>query len=242
MPPSTDDQPGRKPPERRPRPAAGSGKPGKQPGAPGVYLAWNDHPDDTIPHFPQGACACGADLAGAGDLGVRYSHQVTDLPEARAQTIQHDRHEVRVRVRPDPRRGRPARGGRRSGHRDLRAELPGLVRVPDGDAPRPRRAVRGHPRIDVRHPSVRRVGARAARPRGEGGRGGEQGDPGADPPRPRHLRRRDPGPRGAGPEDPQEVPARRVHEPAHLLLPRRPGPGLLQGLRLQRPARHRRRP
>ncbi len=95
MPPSTDDQPGRKPPERKPRHGGGKRKPGKQPGAPGMYLAWNDHPDDTIPHFPQGACACGADLAGAGDLGVRYSHQVTDLPEARAQTIQHDRHEVR---------------------------------------------------------------------------------------------------------------------------------------------------
>ena len=27
-------------------------------------------------------------------LGVRYSHQVTDLPEARAETIQYDRHEV----------------------------------------------------------------------------------------------------------------------------------------------------
>ena len=94
MPPSTDDQPGRKPPERKPRRGGGRG-PGKQPGAPGAYLAWNDHPDETIPHFPAGACACGADLAGAGDLGVRYSHQVTDPPEARAQTIQHDRHEVR---------------------------------------------------------------------------------------------------------------------------------------------------
>ena len=31
---------------------------------------------------------------GRRDLGVRYSHQVTDLPEARAETIQHDRHEV----------------------------------------------------------------------------------------------------------------------------------------------------
>ena len=38
---------------------------------------------------------CGADLSGAADLGVRYSHQVTDLPEARAETVQHDRHEVR---------------------------------------------------------------------------------------------------------------------------------------------------
>jgi hypothetical protein len=56
-----------------------------------MHLAWNDHPGQTVPHFPQGACACGADLAGTADLGVRYSHQVTDLPEARAQTIQHDR-------------------------------------------------------------------------------------------------------------------------------------------------------
>jgi transposase len=94
MPPSTDDQPGKKPPQERPR-RSGKRKPGKQPGAPGTHLAWNDHPDDTIPHFPEGACACGTDLAGAEDLGVRYSHQVTDLPEARARTIQHDRHEVR---------------------------------------------------------------------------------------------------------------------------------------------------
>ena len=64
------------------RAGAGERRPGKQPGAPGAYLAWNDHPDETIPHFPAGACACGADLAGAGDLGVRYSHQVTDLPGA----------------------------------------------------------------------------------------------------------------------------------------------------------------
>lgn len=34
------------------------------------------------------------DLAGARDLGVAYSHQVTDLPEARAQTTQYDRDEV----------------------------------------------------------------------------------------------------------------------------------------------------
>lgn len=94
MPPGTDDQPGKKPPQRRAR-RGGGRKPGKQPGAPGAYLAWTDHLDDTISHFPEGTCGCGADLAGAGDLGVRYSHQVTDLPEARAQTIQHDRHEVR---------------------------------------------------------------------------------------------------------------------------------------------------
>ncbi len=94
MPPSSDDLPGRKPPERQGRRGTGKNrKPGKQPGAPGVYLAWNDRPDMTVPHFP-GACACGEDLAAASDLGVRYSHQFTDLPEARAQTTQHDRHEV----------------------------------------------------------------------------------------------------------------------------------------------------
>ena len=93
MPPSTDDLPGKKPPEREAAPRRGR-RPGKQPGAPGAYLAWHEHPDEMIAHFPQGSCACGGDLAGAADLGVRYSHQVTDLPEARAVTIQHDRHEV----------------------------------------------------------------------------------------------------------------------------------------------------
>ena len=71
------------------------GKPGKQPGAPGAYLAWSQDPDTIVDHFPRGRCMCGADLSGAADLGVRYSHQVTDLPEARAETVQHDRHEVR---------------------------------------------------------------------------------------------------------------------------------------------------
>jgi hypothetical protein len=93
MPPSSDDLPGKKPPERKPR-RGGGRRPGKQPGAPGAYLAWNDHPDKTILHFPQGTCECGRDLAEARDLGMRYSHQVTDLPEARARTTQHDRHEA----------------------------------------------------------------------------------------------------------------------------------------------------
>jgi transposase len=47
-----------------------------------------------MPVFPQGACPCGKDLSGARDLGTRYSHQVIDLPEARAGTVQYDRHEV----------------------------------------------------------------------------------------------------------------------------------------------------
>jgi transposase len=95
MPPSTDDLPGKKPPRRRPGGGAGKRrKPGKQPGAPGAFLAWNDHPDKTEDVFPEGTCGCGADLSGARDLGVAYSHQVTDLPEVRAQTTQYDRHEV----------------------------------------------------------------------------------------------------------------------------------------------------
>ena len=94
MPPRTDDLPGRKPSERRAR-RGGGRKPGKQPGAPGAYLAWSQDPDTIVDHFPRGRCMCGADLSGAADLGVRYSHQVTDLPEARVETVQHDRHEVR---------------------------------------------------------------------------------------------------------------------------------------------------
>jgi transposase len=95
MPPSSDDLPGRKPPERKGGRGGARRRPGKQPGAPGAFLAWHEHPDDVVLHFPQGSCECGGDLADAADLGVRYSHQVSDLPEARAVTIQHDRHEVR---------------------------------------------------------------------------------------------------------------------------------------------------
>jgi transposase len=93
VPPSTDDLPGKKPPEGKAR-RGGGRKPGRRPGAPGAYLAWREHPDNTEDVFPGGGCECGKDLAGAADLGVRYSHQVMDLPEARAETIQYDRHEV----------------------------------------------------------------------------------------------------------------------------------------------------
>ena len=62
MPPSADDLPGRMPLEQAKK-ADGKRRPGKQPGAAGSYLAWNDNPDDTISHVPQGACGCGRDLA-----------------------------------------------------------------------------------------------------------------------------------------------------------------------------------
>ena len=69
------------PAAHRHRPIRGSGgrKPGKQPGAPGSYLAWSERPDGTVLHFPQGACECGAALDGAMDLGVVASHQEVEI-------------------------------------------------------------------------------------------------------------------------------------------------------------------
>ena len=155
MPPSTDDQPGKKPP--KPKPAgARKRRPGKQPGAAGAFLAWNDHPDQARDLFPEGSCGCcGADLALARDLGVRYSHQVTDLPGARARTTQYDEHEVECACGRRHLAAAPAEaGGAAPGTVTLRAGLAGLVRVPHGHAPRPGRAVRGHHRVDVRHPAL----------------------------------------------------------------------------------------
>jgi hypothetical protein len=95
LPPSLDDQPGRTPPAgKSQRGRRGKRNPGKQPGAPGSYLAWSKDPDRAVPHFPRGACACGADLAGAADLGVAASHQEVEIPEMAATVIQHDLHAV----------------------------------------------------------------------------------------------------------------------------------------------------
>jgi transposase len=95
MPPSADDLSDRIAPESRPgREKKAKRRPGKQPGAPGSFLAWSEHPGDTVPHFPQGACGFGRDLAGAADLGVAASHQEIDIPLAAARVIQHDLHEV----------------------------------------------------------------------------------------------------------------------------------------------------
>ena len=96
MPPSTDDVPGRTPPAAKPR-RGGGRKPGKQPGAPGSHLAWSESPDQTVPHFPEGTCGCGADLAAAADLGVAASRQLVDVPLETARLTQHDLHEVACR-------------------------------------------------------------------------------------------------------------------------------------------------
>jgi transposase len=92
MPPSADDLPGRTPPRRGQSRERGKRKPGKQPGAPGSHLAWSEHPDDRVPHFPSGTCECGADLGAAAHLGVTASHQQIEIPLAPARVIQHDLH------------------------------------------------------------------------------------------------------------------------------------------------------
>jgi hypothetical protein len=94
LPPSLDDKPGRTPPGKPQRGRRGQRNPGKQPGAPGAHLAWSQHPARTVPHFPRGACPCGADLADAADLGVAASHHGIDIPEMTATVIQHDLHAV----------------------------------------------------------------------------------------------------------------------------------------------------
>ncbi|MBV9831928.1 MAG: IS66 family transposase [Marmoricola sp.] len=97
LPPSGDDQPGRQP--RRERRAAERAEKkrsrGKQPGSPGAAMRWRE-PDDTLDHFPAGACACGLDLAGAADLGVARSYQQEDVPEPRpSRRYQHNLHKAK---------------------------------------------------------------------------------------------------------------------------------------------------
>ena len=70
-------------------------KPGKQPGAPGAAMRWRKA-DEVTGHFPQGDCACGADLADAADLGVARSYQQEDIPEPQpSRRYQHDLHKAR---------------------------------------------------------------------------------------------------------------------------------------------------
>lgn len=94
MPPSSDDQPGKTPPKGKDRGTPKRSK-GKQKGAPGANLSWSDVPDDQRDRFPQGACECGADLAGGADLGVVDSFQQIEIPQVAAKVTQYDQHAVR---------------------------------------------------------------------------------------------------------------------------------------------------
>jgi transposase len=96
MPPSGDDQPGRPAPRKQRRAAdrEAARKRGRQPGAPGAAMSWAV-PDEVRDYYPSGACACGADLTGAADLGVARSAQQAELPDLAARRIQHDLHRAR---------------------------------------------------------------------------------------------------------------------------------------------------
>jgi|SRR5215472_13639183 len=93
MAPSSDDLPGKKAPEPKPK-RTGKKRQGKQPGAPGAHLAWSRDPDERRDLFPRGLCGCGKDLADAADLGVAASHQVIDTPAVTATVTQYDGHAV----------------------------------------------------------------------------------------------------------------------------------------------------
>ena len=96
MPPSADDLPGKVQPGRAARGKGSGRRRGKQPGAAGASMAWGE-PDEVADHRPEGACGCGADLAGAADLGVARSFQQLEVPLITARRIQHDLHQARCR-------------------------------------------------------------------------------------------------------------------------------------------------
>ena len=97
LPPSSDDQPGKRQPRKQRRAAeraeARKRKRGKQPGSPGASMTW-EVPGRTEDHYPEGACSCGADLAEAADLGVARSFQQDEVPAAAAERVQHDLHKA----------------------------------------------------------------------------------------------------------------------------------------------------
>jgi transposase len=97
LPPSSDDQPGKRQPRKQRRAAERAEvrkrKRGKQPGSPGASMTW-EVPGRTEDHYPVGACSCGADLAEAADLGVARSFQQDEVPAAAAERVQHDLHKA----------------------------------------------------------------------------------------------------------------------------------------------------
>jgi transposase len=68
-PPSKDDGPGRTPLRAEKRRGDGLPPRSRVRGAVGSNLEWTEVPDDPSGPVPEGACECGAELAGARDLG-----------------------------------------------------------------------------------------------------------------------------------------------------------------------------
>jgi transposase len=84
-PPSSDGL-GKPPAPRQQR--RGSGRPGKQPGAPGAHLAQVADPDQVVVHRPERCGGCGGDLTLAPVVGVEV-RQVFDLPQVRLWVCEH---------------------------------------------------------------------------------------------------------------------------------------------------------
>jgi transposase len=87
-PPSSDGL--RKPSraERRADQQAVRRRPGKQPGAPGAYMAQVAEPDEVVEHVPDRCGKCNAELADAPVVGVK-ARQVFDLPPLRLGVAEH---------------------------------------------------------------------------------------------------------------------------------------------------------
>jgi transposase/uncharacterized coiled-coil protein SlyX len=85
-PPSSDGL--GKPPAPRQQRRGGGRAPGKQPGAPGAYLAQVAEPDEVVVHRPERCGGCGGDLTLAPVTGVEV-RQVFDLPEVRLRVCEH---------------------------------------------------------------------------------------------------------------------------------------------------------
>jgi transposase len=113
MPPSRDDDPGKTPPQKQRSRGGPARKRGKQPGAPGSYLAWMENPDVRRDRFPAGCCPCGRDLEAATDLGVVDRYQQHDIPPVSVTVTQYDAHQVACGCGRLHTAGRPAgsRGG-----------------------------------------------------------------------------------------------------------------------------------
>jgi transposase/uncharacterized coiled-coil protein SlyX len=87
MPPSSD----RFAKPKRDRRKPGTGKPGKQPGAPGSTLELVEDPDQVVDHVPTACPGCGGDLADAEPAGT-VRRQVRDIPPVTVKVIEHRMH------------------------------------------------------------------------------------------------------------------------------------------------------
>jgi len=85
-PPSSDSPFAKPAPKSRRRKSAR--KPGGQPGHPGWTLALVDEPDERLRHEPGPCAGCGADLAGASEVGMER-RQVFDLPPMTVRVTEH---------------------------------------------------------------------------------------------------------------------------------------------------------